>query len=158
MSCCVLTQGQQVLHHDDGCDACRCCADGDYGWGLLLRTLADVLQHDRRLQVADAALEMLFGLLTRYCHRWDAAAWRVLIQRVVRHMLALPPQLTAALLPGAVPRGAASAGAAAGSAGGSFQLHGLSSGSTTAAASFELGWCGCSAACPVVELVAPFLL
>eukprot|EP00775_Hariotina_reticulata_P004219 gene4219-4468_t len=56
--------------------------DGDYGWGLLLRTLADVLQHDRRPQVADAALEMLFGLLGRYSQRWDAAAWRVLVQRV----------------------------------------------------------------------------
>lgn len=68
-------------------------ADGDYGWGLLLRTLADVLQHDRRPQVVDAALEMLFALLAHYSQRWDAAAWRVLIQRVLQHMLALPPHL-----------------------------------------------------------------
>lgn len=69
-------------------------ADGDYGWGLLLRTLADVLQHDRRPAVVDASLEMVFGLLGRYSQRWDAAAWRVLIQRVVRHMLSLPPGLS----------------------------------------------------------------
>jgi hypothetical protein len=72
-------------------------ADGDYGWGLLLRTLADVLQHDRRAQVVDAALEMVFGLLSRFSNRWDAAAWRVLVHRVLRHMLALPPALQAAL-------------------------------------------------------------
>ncbi|KAF6256772.1 hypothetical protein COO60DRAFT_1627056 [Scenedesmus sp. NREL 46B-D3] len=71
--------------------------DGDYGWGLLLRTLADVLQHDRRPQVADAALEMAFGLLARFGSRWDAAAWRVLVQRVLRHMLTLPPALQAGL-------------------------------------------------------------
>lgn len=77
---------------------CACCAglpaDGDYGWGLLLRTLADVLQHDRRPAVVDASLEMVFGLLGRYSQRWDAAAWRVLVQRVVRHMLSLPPGLS----------------------------------------------------------------
>lgn len=72
-------------------------ADGDYGWGLLLRTLADVLQHDRRPQVVDAALEMVFGLLGRFSNCWDAAAWRVLVHRVLRHMLALPPALQAAL-------------------------------------------------------------
>ncbi|WIA18888.1 hypothetical protein OEZ85_003561 [Tetradesmus obliquus] len=71
--------------------------DGDYGWGLLLRTLADVLQHDRRPQVVDAALEMVFGLLGRFSNCWDAAAWRVLVHRVLRHMLALPPALQAAL-------------------------------------------------------------
>lgn len=72
-----------------------CCnTDGDYGWGLLLRTLADVLQHDRRPPVVDASLQMVFGLLTRYSQRWDAAAWRVLVQRVVRHMLSLPPGLS----------------------------------------------------------------
>jgi len=69
-------------------------ADGDYGWGLLLRTLADVLQHDRRPPVVDASLGMVFGLLAQYSTRWDAAAWRVLIQRVVRHMLSLPPGLS----------------------------------------------------------------
>lgn len=78
-----------------GCHCLACVtADGDYGWGLLLRSLADVLQHDRRPAVVDAALEMVFGLLGRYSQRWDAAAWRVLIQRVVRHMLALPPGLS----------------------------------------------------------------
>jgi hypothetical protein len=76
-------------------------ADGDYGWGLLLRTLADVLQHDRRPAVVDAALEMVFGLLTSYGQRWDAPAWRVLIQRVVRHMLTLPPGLSPPLPPAA---------------------------------------------------------
>jgi hypothetical protein len=73
---------------------CLCPADGDYGWGLLLRTLADVLQHDRRPAVVDASLEMVFGLLASYSARWDAAAWRVLTQRVVRHMLSLPPGLS----------------------------------------------------------------
>lgn len=73
---------------------CRVPADGDYGWGLLLRTLADVLQHDRRPPVVDASLGMVFGLLAQYSTRWDAAAWRVLIQRVVRHMLSLPPGLS----------------------------------------------------------------
>lgn len=81
------------------CGVCVCVclcdpADGDYGWGLLLRTLADVLQHDRRPAVVDASLDMVFGLLGRYSQRWDAAAWRVLIQRVVRHMLLLPPGLS----------------------------------------------------------------
>jgi hypothetical protein len=94
-----------VLFSDVLCCAVLCCAvlccaallwpaDGDYGWGLLLRTLADVLQHDRRPAVVDASLEMAFGLLGRFSQRWDAAAWRVFITRVVRHMLALPPGLS----------------------------------------------------------------
>jgi hypothetical protein len=98
-------------------------ADGDYGWGLLLRTLADVLQHDRRAQVVDAALEMVFGLLSRFSNRWDAAAWRVLVHRVLRHMLALPPALQAALN-GSVSAGQTTAGVSQTSAadprGGSF--------------------------------------
>jgi hypothetical protein len=40
---------------------------------------------------------MVFGLLGRFSNRWDAAAWRVLVHRVLRHMLALPPALQAAL-------------------------------------------------------------
>jgi hypothetical protein len=68
-------------------------ADGDYGWGLLLRTLSDVLQHDRRPQVGEASLDVLFALLSQHSSHWDDAAWRVMLQRVVRHMLALPPSL-----------------------------------------------------------------
>lgn len=44
--------------------------------------------------MVDASLEMVFGLLASYSARWDAAAWRVLTQRVVRHMLSLPPGLS----------------------------------------------------------------
>jgi hypothetical protein len=44
--------------------------------------------------VVDASLEMAFGLLGRYSECWDAAAWRVLVQRVVRNMLSLPPGLS----------------------------------------------------------------
>ncbi len=68
-------------------------SDGDYGWGLLLRTLSDVLQHDRRPQLAESTLDVLFALLSRHSAHWDDAAWRVLLQRVLRHMLALPPGL-----------------------------------------------------------------
>ncbi|KAF8064597.1 BIG3 [Scenedesmus sp. PABB004] len=85
--------------------------DGDYGWGLLLRSLADVLQHDRRPQVTDAALEMVFGLLALHSGRWDGAAWRVLVDRVLRHMLALPPGLGAPAPPGAGADGAPPLGA-----------------------------------------------
>jgi hypothetical protein len=67
--------------------------DGDYGWGLLLRTLSDILQHDRRPQLGEASLDVLFALLSRHSAHWDDAAWRVLLQRVLRHMLALPPGL-----------------------------------------------------------------
>lgn len=34
---------------------------------------------------------MLFSLLLEYSTRWDTAAWRVLLHRVLKHMLAVPP-------------------------------------------------------------------
>jgi hypothetical protein len=52
-----------------------------------------VLQHDRRPPLAEATLDVLFALLSQHSAHWDDAAWRVLLQRVMRHMLALPPGL-----------------------------------------------------------------
>ncbi len=70
---------------------CRHPTDGhNYGWGLLLRTLADILQHERRPRVANAALEVLFSLVTDYGARWDERAWRILLQRVLPHMFTVP--------------------------------------------------------------------
>lgn len=67
--------------------------DGDYGWGLLLRSLSDILQHDRRPPLGEATLDVLFAMLSTHSAHWDDAAWRVLLQRVLRHMLSLPPGL-----------------------------------------------------------------
>lgn len=92
----TLPQPLQPHLSDPTCSAVPCHTqppDGDYGWGLLLRTLSDVLQHDRRPQLAEATLDVLFALLSEHSAHWDDAAWRVLLQRVLRHMLALPPGL-----------------------------------------------------------------
>jgi hypothetical protein len=85
--------------------------------------------------VVDAALEMVFGLLSRFSNRWDAAAWRVLVHRVLRHMLALPPALQAALN-GSISAGQTSTGvgqtSAADPRGGSFSgFPALSAGQQT---------------------------
>jgi hypothetical protein len=82
-------------------------ADGDYGWGLLLRSLSDILQHDKRPALGEATLAVLFHLLATYSASWDEAAWRVLLHRVVKHILALPPLPPEATAPEERPASAA---------------------------------------------------
>lgn len=83
---------------------------------------------------------MLFALLAHYSQRWDAAAWRVLIQRVLKHMLALPPHL-----------GTSSVSAAADAAGrsrGSSSFSGFTPSQTATGAAAAGGGRGAGAAVP----------